>query len=252
MSYNLFGWQLFKTEEEKKKEYEGNISTNIAAMEVQNRANRNALTWSNKSSGFRSPTEESRIIDTKNPSINPFSPNYKTYGELSEAERVKDIELGKPGMIERNLGWLINPGDSPYIGGRTDTRPIPQKTDAQIKNLPLQELLAQPWTPNMQTQIDNLTKYGKNLNPTQRAFQAKLESSVGDVYNLGAKSGLKEAATPAAAGKGIDYLSLLKILGMVNSPQATSNVNKGITPGVTPGVAGAKIKEEDLYARYRR
>ena len=88
----------------------------------------------------------------------------------------------------------------------------------------------------------------QTLNPDVQNVFANLGVGQKRIPNL--EKVAKEAA-PAATGK-MDYLSLLKILGMVNSPQATSNVNKGITPGVTPGVAGSRIQEEDLYARYRR
>ena len=36
---SVIPFNLFKTDEQKKKEYEDNIATNVAAMEVQNRAN---------------------------------------------------------------------------------------------------------------------------------------------------------------------------------------------------------------------
>jgi len=74
--------------------------------------------------------------------------------------------------------------------------------------------------------------------------------------NLGIKGkgteDLPKIAEAAATG-GMDYMSLLKILGMVNSgSQTQSNVRPAITPGITPAVAGTKIQDEDLYARYRR
>ena len=50
------------------------------------------------------------------------------------------------------------------------------------------------------------------------------------------------------------YMNLLKILAMVQgggSKTSTTSTPK-ITPGITPAVAGVKIQDEDLYARYRR
>ncbi len=87
----------------------------------------------------------------------------------------------------------------------------------------------------------------QNLNPDVKEV----------LSNLGVKGkgteNLSKAAAAAETTSGMDYMSLLKILGMVNSgSQTQSNVTPAITPGITPAVAGAKIEDEDLYARYRR
>ena len=84
----------------------------------------------------------------------------------------------------------------------------------------------------------------KNLNPDVQEVLGNL-----GIQGKGTEDLSKGAAT--AATSGMDYMNLLKILAMVQGGGSKTSTPK-ITPGITPAVAGAKIQDEDLYARYRR
>tara|TARA_R100001530_G_C4321307_1_gene155893 strand:- start:4767 stop:5516 length:750 start_codon:yes stop_codon:yes gene_type:complete len=249
MSYNLFGWQLFKSEEEKKKEYEDNIATNIAAMEVQDRANKSTA-YSNDPRFLQTqPIEKRNILNTGNyhysglggnisPIPGPFSVKRETTpenaAEVREAYNTYNQNLLNPIYDIVPWGNKIKP-----LPVDVNSVKVPPKTIVEKIN----KLTSQRWTPAIQKEIDVLQQGITAANPIGSGQAIK------DIY----LSGDPVAKAAASSTGGMDYLSLLKILGMVNAGNQTQrNVKPAITPGITPAVAGAKIQDEDLYAKYRR
>lgn len=245
--FNVLG--LFKSEEQKKKEYEDNIATNVAAMEVQNRANEGTA-YSNDPR-FQTPTGPAAVNPV--PVETALGPNDKVYvglggivypGESSIypnytvdtlPENIKEMQRIR---YERNLAAPNIMNMKPTLANINSTT----KTPNQV----LLETKAKPFSP--QQQIDLAA--AETLVKTPNVLQSQLQKGIGSAYNLDTG---KAATTAATATGGMDYMNLLKILGMVNSgSQTQSNVKPAITPGITPAVAGTKIQDEDLYARYRR
>ncbi len=243
---SVIPFNLFKTDEQKKKEYEDNIATNVAAMEVQNRANKGTA-YSNDPR-FQTPTGPAAVNPV--PVETALGPNDKVYvglggivypGESSIypnytvdtlPENIKEMQRIR---YERNLAAPNIMNMKPTLANINSTT----KTPNQV----LLETKAKPFSPQQQIDLAAAEALVKNPN----VLQSQLQKGIGSAYNLGTG----KAATTATGG--MDYMNLLKILGMVNSgSQTQSNVKPAITPGITPAVAGAKIEDEDLYARYRR
>jgi len=250
MSYNLFEWNLFKTDEEKKAEYEKEIATNVAAMEVQNRAN--------KGNAYSNDPRFQR----------PIGP--------ATVDPVRGKKLGNDTMLQQGLGGQYYLAGSPMFGGQNPG--IQKRYGDQTEEVKQKIRNDQAW--NNENEVQRQSMVGGNL--MNMGYLPEETSSVsaiaGEQYSIAQQAQLRNAErlktgipvgmdqwlkptgeTPAAtealgaATGGMDYMSLLKILGMFNSGnQKQSNVKPGITPGVTPGVSGSRIQEEDLYAKYRR
>jgi len=119
--------------------------------------------------------------------------------------------------------------DQGIIGGPINTvvNPITKTGGGVVDSTPFKPNQLNTLNPDVQTVLNNLGIGGKGTED------------------------LPKIAEAAAATGGMDYMSLLKILGMMGGSNSKA-VTPGITPGVTPGVAGSRIQEEDLYAKYRR
>ena len=148
----------------------------------------------------------------------------KKYPTLNN-EYLKDV-LTNPTFAGTRQKYV----DQGIIGGPINTvvNPITKTGGGVVDSTPFKPNQLNTLNPDVQTVLNNLGIKGKGTED------------------------LPKIAEAAATG-GMDYMSLLKILGMVNSgSQTQSNVRPAITPGITPAVAGTKIQDEDLYARYRR
>ena len=247
-------FNLFKTDEQKKKEYEDNIAANVAAMEVQNRANESTA-YSNDPR-FQRPPGPAAVDPLRGKKLNDdtlvqqgiggkfytadapyfFSANpaqQRRFGSYDEEMKNKirnDIADYNANEIQRQAvfgGSLTNMG---YF-------PEPTNTISSVK--------AEPFSIAQQAKLRNL----ENTTPAGNISLSALQRGVG--FNAASQPQTTKVLNKATGG--MDFMSLLKILGMVNSgSQTQSNVTPGITPGITPAVAGTKIQDEDLYARYRR
>ena len=244
---SVIPFNLFKTDEQKKKEYEDNIATNVAAMEVQNRINRDSA-YSNDPR-FQTPTGPA--------AVNPVP---------------VETALGPNDKVYVGLGGIVYPGESSvYPNYTVDTLPEEMQriryerslaapnimnmkpTLANINpttktpNQVLLETKAKPFSPQQQIDLAAAEALVKNPN----VLQSQLQKGIGSAYNL--DTGKAETAATTATTGGMDYMNLLKILAMVQGGGGGSTTSTPkITPGITPAVAGAKIQDEDLYARYRR
>mgnify|MGYP003658260465 CR=1 FL=1 len=248
--YNPMTWSLFKTDEEKKAEYEKEIATNVAAMEVQNSANKGSA-YSNDPR-FQRPAGPAAVDPLRGPKLNDDA------------------------MFQQGIGGIYYLAGSPMFGGQNPG--IQKRYGDQTEEVKQKIRNDQAW--NNENEVQRQSMVGGNLmnmgylpeetssvsaiaaQPYSIAQQAQLRNA--ERLKTGIPVGMDQwlkptgetpAATEAlgAATGGVDYMSLLKILGMFNSGnQKQSNVKPGITPGITPGVAGSRIQEEDLYGKYRR
>jgi len=256
MSYNLFGWQLFKTEEEKKKEYEDNIATNIAAMEVENRAN--------KGTAYSNDPRFQRLSGP--PAIDPirgkkYGPNtmvYENNGQYFIADGSVDKLTGKPfkeinyqeqskelkDKIDIDLAENNNRIRYKNQAGHADAPSLMSMGYIEREPTTAIEIAGQPFSPAQQEslRVSELTDSAGNIS------LSALQRGVG--FNAASQPQTTEALNTATGG-GMDYMNLLKILAMVQGGGSKTSTPK-ITPGITPAVAGTKIQDEDLYARYRR
>tara|TARA_R110000796_G_scaffold24798_5_gene70395 strand:- start:5815 stop:6579 length:765 start_codon:yes stop_codon:yes gene_type:complete len=251
--YNPMTWSLFKTDEEKKAEYEKEIATNVAAMEVQNSANKGSA-YSNDPR-FQRPAGPAAVDPLRGKKYGPNTMVYKNNGQYSIADGSVNKLTGKPFKEINYQEQNTKLQDEIDIDIAENNNLIRHQNKTGQLNAPslmsmgyiernpttVSDIAAQPYSIAQQTQLRN-------------AERLKTGIPVGMDQWL-KPTGETPAATEAlgAATGGVDYMSLLKILGMFNSGnQKQSNVKPGITPGVTPGVAGSRIQEEDLYGKYRR
>lgn len=211
--YNPMTWSLFKTDEEKKAEYEKEIATNVAAMEVQNRLNEGSA-YSNDPR-FQKPIGPA--------AVDPGITSGLNFKEGPNSDRIKNTS-GYGGGI----GSLM-----------TMTPPTLTPSEQNLINI-----RGQAYSPQQQINL----RQAENTNPAGNISQAALQKGFG-LANVNKSTAPTEAL--AAATGGMDYMTLLKILGMMQGGNSKP-VTPGITPGVTPGVAGSRIEEQDLYARNRR
>ena len=87
-------FNLFKTDEEKQKEYEDNIATNVAAMEVQNRINRDSA-YSNDPR-FQRLSGPPAIDPIRGKKYGPNTMVYENNGQYFIADGSVDKLTGKP------------------------------------------------------------------------------------------------------------------------------------------------------------
>lgn len=257
MSYNLFEWNLFKTDEEKKAEYEKEIATNVAAMEVQNRANKGSA-YSNDPM-FQRPAGPAAVDPLRGKKYGPNTMVYKNNGQYFIADGSVNKLTGKPFKEINYSKQNTKLQDEIDIDIAENNNLIRHQN--QTGQLDAPSLMSMGYIERNPTTVSDFT--GLPLSESQQIGLANAENTTpaGNISLSALQKGVnfnretlpqKTEALGAATG-GMDYMNLLKILSMVNSgSQKQSNVRPGITPGITPAVAGTKIQDEDLYARYRR
>ena len=211
---SVFPFDFFKTDEQKKAEYEKEIATNVAAMEVQNRLNEGSA-YSN----------DPRFQEPIGPAaVDPGITSGRNFKGGPNSDRIKNTS-GYGGGIGSLM--TMTPGLTPSEQNLINIR-------------------GQAYSPQQQINL----RQAENTNPAGNISQAALQKGFG-LANVNKSTAPTQALT--GAGGGMDYMTLLKILGMMQGGnQNQSNVKPGITPGITPGVAGNRIEEQDLYARNRR
>ena len=186
MSYDLFGWQLFKTDEEKiNPTLAPNARPVVQEMTPEKQIyNQNFRTLTNVGIGGYDPRYAEAILT---------DPSYA---------------ITKQKMIDSGL----------------------------LAEVPKTTVSAMAYTPPSVPVL-------KNLNPDVQEV----------LGNLGIQGKGTEDLSKAAATSSMDYMNLLNMLAMVQGGGGGSTTSTPeITPGITPAVAGTKIEDEDLYARYRR
>ena len=208
---SVYPFDFLKTDEQKKAEYEKEIATNVAAMEVQNRLNEGTA-YSNDPR-FQKPIGPA--------AANPLPSGVNFKGGLN-SDRIKNTS-GYGGGISSLM--TMTPGLTPSEQNLINIR-------------------GQAYSPQQQINL----RQAENTNPAGNISQAALQKGFG-LANVNKNTAPTQALT--GAGGGMDYMTLLKILGMMQGVNSKP-VTPGITPGVTSAVAGTKIQDEDLYARYRR
>ena len=243
---DLFNWSLFKTDEEKRKEYEDNIAANIAAMEVQDRANRRTA-YSNDPTFLQTPIEKRNILNTGNyhylglggnisPIAGPFSVKRETTpenaAEVREAYKKYNQELLNPIYDIIPWGNTVKP-----LPVDINSVKVPPKNIAEEIN----KLTAKPWTPAIQKQIDVLQQGGA------------LSSNISKIYDL-SKEGKGGFKTPGKviADATVGSNSLLNLLPFL---VAASQQKTQTTPSPLPQAVvntGLLRDDDDLYSRYRR
>ncbi len=254
--FNVLG--LFKSEEQKKKEYEDNIATNVAAMEVQNRANEGTA-YSNDPR-FQRPSGPAAVDPLRGKKYGPNTMVYKNNGQYFIADGSVDKLTGRPFKeinYQEQSKELKDKIDIDLAENNNRIRFKNQVGDADAPSLMSMgyierepttaiEIAGQPFSPAQQESL----RVAELTDPAGNISLSALQRGVG--FNAASQPQTTEALNTATGG--MDYMNLLKILSMVQGgglKTSTTSTPK-ITPGITPAVAGTKIQDEDLYARYRR
>ncbi len=252
---SVYPFDFFKTDEEKKKEYEDNIATNVAAMEVQNRANKGTA-YSNDPR-FQRPAGPPAVDPLRGKKYGPNTMVYKNNGQYFIADGSVDKLTGKPfkeinyskqstklqDEIDIDIAENNNLIRYKNQAGHADAPSLMSMGYIEREPTTAIEIAGQSFSPTQQEslRVAELTDPGGNIS------LSALQRGVG--FNAASQPQTTEALNTATGG--MDYMNLLKILAMVQGGGSKTSTPK-ITPGITPAVAGTKIQDEDLYARYRR